>query len=275
MWVTPFGSSFFERLFRLLSIKLIYDIEDNAMMAQSNSLNPIMKFFKGSGKIQFLIKEADYVITSSPFLNDDCLKLNKNKSCIFISDAMDIKKYVPANNYKNDKDIVIGWTGTFSSMMYLDLLRDVFLELNKQIKFKLLIIGNFTYDLPGIDLKLIQWSKESEIKDLQKIDIGIYPLTQDKWVLGKSGLKALQYMALGIPTIATNVGTNPGIISHMKNGLLVKTDKEWVEAIQTLANNPDLRAKIGLEARKKITENYSLDVTENKYLSILNELTSN
>jgi len=82
-------------------------------------------------------------------------------------------------------------------------------------------------------------------------------------------------MALGIPTIATNVGTNPGIISHMKNGLLVKTDKEWVEAIQTLANNPDLRAKIGLEARKKITENYSLDVTENKYLSILNELTSN
>ena len=160
-------------------------------------------------------------------------------------------------------------------MMYLDLLRDVFLELNKQIKFKLLIIGNFTYDLPGIDLKLIQWSKESEIKDLQKIDIGIYPLTQDKWVLGKSGLKALQYMALGIPTIATNVGTNPGIISHMKNGLLVKTDKEWVEAIQTLANNPDLRAKIGLEARKKITENYSLDVTENKYLSILNELTSN
>ena len=275
MWVTPFGSSLFERLFRLLSINLIYDIEDNAMMAQSNTLNPIMKFFKGSGKIQFLIKEADYVISSSPSLNNDCLQLNKNKSATFISDAMDIRKYIPINNYKNDRDIVIGWTGTFSSMMYLDLLRDVFLELNKQIKFKLLIIGNFTYDLPGIDLKLIQWSKESEIKDLQKIDIGIYPLTQDKWVLGKSGLKALQYMALGIPTIATNVGTNPGIISHMKNGLLVKTDKEWVEAIQTLANNPDLRAKIGLEARKKITENYSLDVTENKYLSILNELTSN
>ena len=273
MWVTPFGSSLFERLFRLLSINLIYDIEDNAMMAQSNTLNPIMKFFKGSGKIQFLIKEADYVITSSPFLNDDCLQLNKNKSATFISDAMDIRKYIPINNYKNDSDIVIGWTGTFSSMMYLDLLRDVFLELNKRINFKLLIIGNFTYDLPGIDLEVIQWTKENEIEDLQKIDIGIYPLTQDKWVLGKSGLKALQYMALGIPTVATNVGTNPAIISHMENGLLVKTDKEWIEALEILANNPDLRAKIGSKSRTTITENYSLEVTENKYLSILHELT--
>jgi len=273
MWVTPFGTSLFERIFRSISTNLIYDIEDNVTMTQSSSLNSLIKVFKGSGKIKFLIKESDHVITSSPFLNSDCLELNKKQSATFISDAMDIKRYIPINSYKNNKTIVIGWTGTFSSVMYLDLLRDVFLELNNRIKFKLRVIGNFEYDLPGIDLEVIQWKKSSEIEDLQGIDIGIYPLTQDKWVLGKSGLKALQYMALGLPTVATNVGTNPSIITHMKNGWLVKTDNEWIDALENLINNPDLRAKMGKEARKKILENYSIEVTRDKYLSILNGLT--
>jgi len=135
------------------------------------------------------------------------------------------------------------------------------------------IIGNFEYSIPGIDLEVIQWSKETEIEDLQGIDIGIYPLTLDKWVLGKSGLKAIQYMALGLPTIATNVGTNPSIISHMENGLLVKTEQEWILALQNLIEMPDLRAKIGAKARNTIEENYSTEVMKGKYLSILNKLT--
>lgn len=273
MWVTPFGTSLFERIFRFLSNHLIYDIEDNVTIAQSSSLNSFIKFFKGSEKIKFLIKESDHVITSSPFLNDDCLVLNKKKSATFISDAMDIKRYIPNNSYTNNETIVIGWTGTFSSVIYLDLLRNIFIELNNRIKFKLRIIGNFEYDIPGVDLEVIQWTKANEIEDLQGIDIGIYPLTQDKWVLGKSGLKALQYMALGIPTVATNVGTNPNIITHMKNGWLVKTDDEWIEALESLIKNPDLRAKIGKEARKKILEDYSIETTKDKYLSILNRLT--
>jgi L-malate glycosyltransferase len=274
MWVTPLGTSLFERIFRFLSIKLIYDLEDNAMMAPSNNLNPVIAILKGRGKIPFLIKEADHVITSSPFLNDFCLPLNKKKSSIFISDAINIEKYLPINTYTNNRTIVIGWTGTFSSKMYLDLLKNVFLELNKRIKFKLLIIGNFPYDFPGIDLEVIQWTKANEIADLQRIDIGIYPLTQDRWVLGKSGLKALQYMALGLPTIATNVGTNPRIITHMKNGWLVRTEEDWIEALENLSNNPELRAKIGRVARDQITQNYSLEVTKEKYLSILNGLIS-
>ena len=273
MWVTPFGSSFFERIFRRLSNRLVYDIEDNALIPQSNSLNPIMKLLKGVEKVEFLIKTADHVITSSPFLNSDSLKLNKKESCTFISDAMDINRYSPKNPYSNDKTIVVGWTGTFSSAVYLDLLRNVFLQLNERIEFRLRIIGNFKYELPGIDLEVIQWSKEKEIEDLQAIDIGIYPLTQDEWVLGKSGLKALQYMALGLPTVATNVGTTPRIIKHMENGWLVRTEEEWILALETLIKSPDLRCKMGERARNTIEENYSLEVMEKKYLSILNGLT--
>jgi glycosyltransferase involved in cell wall biosynthesis len=149
----------------------------------------------------------------------------------------------------------------------------VFLKLSEVVDYKLCIIGNFDYDLPGIDLEVIQWTKDTEVGDLHRLDIGIYPLAQDDWVLGKSGLKAIQYMAFGLPTVATNVGTTPMIIRHMENGWLVKTDEEWVHALEMLVRNPELRRSMGRAARLTVLENYSTQVIKSAYLSILNKLT--
>jgi hypothetical protein len=209
MWVTPLGTSLFERVFRSLSSQIIYDVEDNVLMEKSNELNPFVKVLKSPDKTNYLIKTADHVISSSPFLNDYCLEINRNKACIYISSSVNTDIFLPINSYNNEKKITIGWTGTFSSKIYLDLLRNVFLELNKRIDFKLRVIGNFEYDLPGIDLEVIRWTKEKEVQDLQGIDIGIYPLVLDKWVLGKSGLKAIQYMAFGLPFMSLNPSISP------------------------------------------------------------------
>jgi len=271
MWVTPLGTSLFERLFRLLSRRLVCDIEDNVMMKRVNSLNPVTRFLKGSGKTLYLIKVSDHMITSSPFLNDYCLELNQKKACTYISSSVDTDLFLPANSYKNDKKLTIGWTGTFSSRVYLDLLRNVFLKLNKVCDFKLRVISNFQYEFPEIDLEVIQWTREKEVEDLQGIDIGIYPLVQDKWVLGKSGLKAIQYMAFGLPVVATHVGTTPKIINHLENGWLVKTDEEWLEALETLIKDPVLRQKLGTAARKSVLENYSKHSVKSQYLTILNK----
>ena len=135
MWATPFGSSFFERLYRLLSRRIVYDIEDNIFMEQSSVLNPFVKMLKGTGKASYLIKTADHVITSSPFLNDYCLGINSLKACTYISSSVDSNRFIPTNTYNNKKAVTIGWTGTFSSKIYLDLLRDVFLELNERTDF--------------------------------------------------------------------------------------------------------------------------------------------
>ena len=270
MWVTPLGSSLFERVFRHLARHLIFDVEDNVLMEQGNEINPLVKFLKSSDKTLFLIKSADHVVTSSPFLNDYCLQLNYRKSCTYISSSVDTSLFFPSNTYTNDKKIVIGWTGTFSSKVYLDLLRNVFLELNSRIPFKLLVIGNFEYEFPEIDLEVVQWTKVREVQDLQRVDIGVYPLIQDEWVLGKSGLKAIQYMAFGLPTVATNVGTTPIIIDHMRNGWLVKTDDDWVHALETLASNPELRKRMGEAARSTVIEEYSTKAIQSAYLKILN-----
>ena len=153
------------------------------------------------------------------------------------------------------------------------MLQNVFTKLNKRIKFKLRVISNFQYYLPDIDLEVIQWTKENEVRDLQGIDIGVYPLFQDNWVLGKSGLKAIQYMAFGLPTVATNVGTTPKIIDHMVSGWLVKNEEEWIEALEELIKNPQLRRNLGKAARQKVLQNYSTDVVKSTYLSILNNIT--
>jgi len=272
MWVTPLGSSFFERLVRILAKRLIYDIEDNVLMEKSNDLNPFIKLLKGRGKTDYLIKTANHIITSSPFLNAYCLTKNINKSCTYISSSVDTNRFLPVNSYSNDNIVTVGWTGTFSSRIYLDLLTDVFQNLSKRCRFKLRIIGNFDYELLGVDLEVIRWTKEKEVEDLQGIDIGIYPLTQDEWVAGKSGLKAIQYMAFGLPTIATHVGTTPRIITHKENGWLVKTNEEWTDALETLINNPELRKKLGENARQSVLENYSTKVITHQYLSILDNV---
>jgi glycosyltransferase involved in cell wall biosynthesis len=271
MWVTPIGTSLFERLFRHLAKRLIFDVEDNIFIEKANEVNPLSKIFKSPEKISYLIKHADHVVTSSPFLNDYCLKFNTNKACTYISSSVDTDRFFPTNSYCNEGKVTIGWTGTFSSKVYLDLLRNVFLELNRRVDFKLRIIGNFDYEFPEIDLEVVHWTSEHEVRDLQAIDIGVYPLAQDEWVLGKSGLKAIQYMAFGLPTVATNIGTTPMIIDHMKSGWLVNSDKEWVDALETLIRDPGARRNMGESARVTVQEKYSRHKIKSIYLSILKE----
>ena len=148
----------------------------------------------------------------------------------------------------------------------------VFLELKKRCDFKLLIIGNFDFTLPNINLEVIKWTKKNEVQDLQLIDIGIYPLLPDEWGLGKGALKAIHYMAIGIPLVATDFGTTSLVVKDKVNGFLVKSEKEWVEALENLIKDIKKRKEFGEKGREIFEFNYSTNVVKNKYLSVLNGL---
>jgi len=273
MYVTPVGTSLFERAVRALSRRLVYDVEDNVHVGLNRETvdhpNPILRLIRGAGKISFLIRRADHVITSSPFLNEACLRINDRKACTYISSSVDTQRFVPNNPYANDRTVVIGWTGTFSSRPYLDLLRPMFQELAKRRKFRLRVIGNFDYELPGVDLEVVRWTADREVEDLQAIDVGVYPLPADEWVTGKSGLKAIQYMAFGLPCVATEVGTTPMIIRDGENGLLVRNDDEWLSALIRLIDDPALRRRLGEQARKDAVRRYSTSAVAGDYRAVL------
>ncbi len=279
MWVTPFGTSIMERLVRLLARRLIYDVEDNVLVEQAlpkgSNPNPIVSWIKGRGKTRFLIRTADHVVTSSPFLNDFCTEINAAKACTYISSSVNTDCFLPATSYSNEKPVVIGWTGTFSSKIYLDLLSDVFRRLAERVPFKLKIISNFDYDLPGVELEIVHWTAEREVADLQTFDIGVYPLPIDEWVLGKSGLKAIQYMAFGLPCVATEVGTTPMLITDGVNGRLVRTENDWLDTLEELVRDPDLRRRLGVEARRDAVANYSLHAIATKYDCVLKAVLEN
>jgi L-malate glycosyltransferase len=110
---------------------------------------------------------------------------------------------------------------------------------------------------------------------LQTLDIGVYPLPINEWVLGKSGLKAIQYMAFGLPCVATEVGTTPMLITDGVNGRLVRTENDWLDALEELVRYPELRRRLGIQARNDAVANYSLHAIAIKYNSVLNHVLEN
>lgn len=273
MYVTPIGTTILERAVRRLAHRLVFDIEDNVFLGQQLAAtynpNPFVRLLKGRGKAKYLVRHADHVITSSPFLNETCLAINERNSCTYISSSIDAERFVPAKSYSNDRTVTIGWTGTFSSRPYLDLLRPVFQELASRRKFRLMVIGNFEYDFPDVHLQVVRWTAEREVEDLQEIDIGVYPLPLDSWVSGKSGLKAIQYMMMGLPCVATDVGTTPMIIRHNENGILARTREEWVRALERLIDDPALRRRLGERARRDAVERYSTEAVAADYRRVI------
>jgi L-malate glycosyltransferase len=270
LWYTPYGFPIFERIVTSIHKKVIYDIDDMVFLGHSSNANQSVMFLKGKNKMIFLMKKANHVITCTPHL--DAFVRQFTYKTTDISSTINTDIYKPINSYSNDKTLTLGWSGSHSTSKYVYLIKDELLELSKKYKFKLLIIGDTSFNIPGLDFEAIEWDESTEIKNLQRIDIGLYPLPDEQWVLGKSGLKALQYMSLGIPTVATAIGANFRVIEDGISGLLVESSYQWKDAIEQYILNPKLRKKHGLNGRKRVEILYSVNANKSVYLKCFNNL---
>ncbi len=271
MWVTPFGTSWLERLARVLAKRIVYDIEDN-LLADEGAPRGLRQQLKGRGKARFLLERADHVLTASPFMVERYRAINERQAVTLIYPSVDTDAFRPRETSSRHSKPVIGWTGTFSSRPYLDLLRPVLRELVRRIDYKLIVIGNFAYDLPGVDLEVLTWSREDEVAQMQRIDIGLYPLPDDDWVLGKAGLKVIQYMAFGLPSVSSNIGTATLQVTDGVDGFLVTGDEQWLAVLERLCHDPALRRRIGNAGRHEAVARYSRHATSGQYLEVLNKV---
>jgi glycosyltransferase involved in cell wall biosynthesis len=136
-------------------------------------------------------------------------------------------------------------------------LEPVLRELQQRHGIRIRVIGSPAYTMAGARLESLPWSAATEVDDLRAIDIGVMPLPDDEWARGKCGLKALQYMALGIPTVLSPVGVNVEIAANGA-ALLASTATEWVEALEALIADEALRVKLGLAGRRRVERDYSV-----------------
>jgi glycosyltransferase involved in cell wall biosynthesis len=216
------------------------------------------------------MRSANHVITCTPHLDEFVRKYNSNTTDI--SSTVDTNRYLPVNEYSNEKKLTIGWSGSISTSKYFYLLADVLKALKKEYDFRIFVIGDKNVQIDGLEITAVDWEEEREICYLEQIDIGVYPLPFEEWVYGKSGLKAIQYMALGIPTVATAVGANFRVIENGVSGFLAKDEKEWIEIFKRLLSDPLLRKRIGLEGRQRVKKLFSIEANKDIYLDILDQL---
>lgn len=271
-YIAPFGFAFFEKIYPVLNSRLIYDIDDMIHLSHSSHANSFTRWFKKPSRITTLLTKAKQVITCTPTLDRFARIYNQNTTDI--SSTINTEVYLPVNEYRNqpDKPICLGWSGSHSTEEYLHLLNEVLKKVASVRSVKLIVIGSGNFHMEGIETESIVWNEKTEVMDLQRIDIGLYPLPESPWIYGKSGLKALQYMALGIPTVASAIGANYRVIEHGRSGLLVKNDEQWFQTIIDLIDHPEKRKLIGIDGRKRVENHFSVKANQEHYLMLFDKV---
>ncbi len=259
-------------------VPYLLDIDDAVYMPNPIRLPGPLARCQDQDEFAKLLRYARCVIAGNSILAE--FAKSHGVPVKIIPTPIDTETYFPRPKQTNGK-IVIGWSGSASTNI---LVNRVFPALNALARnkqpFTFLIISNHLTrirleELRGVDVQFLRWNKESEIEDLQKIDIGLMPLDEtDEWSRAKCGLKALQYMALGQATVCSPVGVNTEIIQDGVNGYLARGQDEWVEKLSRLIENPTLRDQIGGRARKTVEERYSVRANVPKMIDVLEEALS-
>lgn len=263
----PLGPPLLERRIARAGVPLVYDIDDLVHLPHASRANPFMRRLRSPDKVTELLGLADHVVVCTEYLRE--LALEHADAVTNISSTIDLGRYRPRPHRDRTEGAVVGWSGSHSTSPYLHLLDDVLRELQESDGIRVRVIGDASFRIPGVELTATEWRAGTEVADLSEIDVGVYPLPREEWVLGKSGLKALQYMALEIPTVAEDVGTNREIVDPGRNGFLVEGPDAWLSTLRRLVRDPDLRRRVGREGRRTVEERYSVKANTEAYLSVL------
>jgi glycosyltransferase involved in cell wall biosynthesis len=250
-----FGPAVFEYWIKFSGVPMIFDFDDAVFIPYVSPSNGHLSRLKFPGKTRTICRLSSHVMAGNRHLADYARRVNSNVT--IIPTTIDTDKYLLESSKPEAPAPVIGWSGSFSTVQHLDILRAPLRRLAAREKFRLRIIGASDYRLDGVEVESVPWRSRTEIEDLRVIDIGMMPLPSDDWSRGKCGLKALQYMALGIPTICSPVGVNSDIIQDGVNGFLASTEDEWVEKLTTLLHSAELRKCLGLAGRRTVEAKFS------------------
>lgn len=261
----------FEKRMKASGAKLVFDFDDAIWNLDVSDANKKFSFLKNPGKTGDIIALCDLVFAGNAYLADYARKRNANVK--IVPTTIDTNEYKRLPQEKKET-ICIGWSGSITTIKHFEFAIP-FLTLLKEKygdRISIKVIGDASYENAALGIKGIGWNRKDEIKELSSFDIGIMPLPDDEWANGKCGLKGLQYMALGIPTIMSPVGVNTEIIQDGKNGFLAVSTDEWVNKIEQLVASEELRKRMGEEAIKTVEESYSTNAWKEKYLEYFQAL---
>lgn len=263
----PIGPPIFEWIIaRLFRKRIIYDFDDAIWMNNTSETNKFVSGFKWHRKVAVICKWSWKVSCGNHYLLD--YASNYSSRVCYIPTTIDMEHHAGFVAHRHKKP-VIGWTGTNTTMKYLEFILPIIRELEQEFELEFLVISNHAPTFEIASLRYCPWDKATEIADLLEMDIGLMPLKDDEWAKGKCGFKALQYMSLGIPTVLSPVGVNTSIVTDGENGFFATTPEEWKAALRKLIADPDLRKRIGENGQQTVDKRFSVHSVKASYRELL------
>lgn len=278
---SPIGPPIFEWIVaKILKKKVIYDFDDAIWLTDKLNESAIEKLIRYRSKVSSICKWSYKISCGNEYLYQYAKQFNSNviinpttidtkklhnPELLRSNTSTEEKKIMP----KDSSSVIIGWTGSHSTLKYLENLEAVLYRIESKYEYvSFVVIADSKPDMKLKRLSFVPWNKDTEAEDLFKLDIGIMPLPDDEWTKGKCGFKALQYMSLGIPTVASPVGVNSLIIINEVNGFIAKSEQDWFNTLSTLIENTEMREKFGIKAIETVEKRYSVNANKALFLNL-------
>jgi glycosyltransferase involved in cell wall biosynthesis len=235
-------------------VPTVFDFDDAIWIHAVTPANRHIAFLKGFEKTNRTLGWVTSVSAGCEFLATQARKFNDDVH--IVPTSIELEKYSPPRVHAKTDVLHVGWTGSLSSARYLNEIKDAMAKAAKRIKMKLTVVGTRGFEIPGVDVECVDWTPETEVPIIRTFDVGLKPAAIEEWALGKCPMKDIQYMALGIPCVATNFGTAKESITHGVNGFLCDRDDDWVDALVQL-QDVQRREAMGIAGRKTVEQRYS------------------
>ena len=256
----PFGPPVIEMLLTAMRGRpVVYDFDDAVFLPNTSEANSFTGSLKYPQKVPSIMARCDLVIAGNQYLANYARRFNP--AVTVIPTCLDTTVFRPrdAALRPTDGPPVVGWIGTPTTAPYLNGIAASLGTVARDRPFVFRVSGaGAPVRMPGVTIAVRPWTLASEVDLFATCDVGVYPLVDDEWALGKCGFKAIQFMACGVPVVASRVGVNTEIIEDGVNGFLATTEAEWTDKVGRLLADPVLRLQLGTAGRQTIESRYSL-----------------
>lgn len=245
---------------RLFGRPMLLDLDDATWIPYVSPVyGRFATFLKWRAKTDHLIDWARIVTCGSP--NIAAYVRARGVEAAIVPTVVDTSRFRPGEAHPHDIPIV-GWIGTHGTYPFLERLIPIFERLARERPFRLLIVGSGRDDvrIAGVEVDSRPWRLEREIEDFQSLDAGVYPIDDDDWSAGKAGLKAVQYMATGVPFVMSPIGICATMGIPGRTHFAAVTDDDWLDALRRLLIDAELRKEMSAAGRAFAVENYSVEV---------------
>jgi glycosyltransferase involved in cell wall biosynthesis len=254
------------RLLRRTARRLLYSIDD-AVMYHANRVG-VFSQWRTTRRFEATARSIDHVVAGNEYLA--AMFRERGRAVTVLPTCLDPTHY-RVKEHVDAAPVNLVWIGSKSTLPYVEQHLEAIRMAAARVPLRLITIADRTLTNPGFDVEHVPWSYETEADALVRGDIGIAPTPCDRWTLGKCGFKIIQYMAAGLPTIASPVGANAEIVRVGETGVLADTPQQWADAIERLARDVEMRGRLGAAARELAEREYSLTRAAETWARLLAE----